>query len=323
MLATEVEKQIRAGNIAPIYFIYGEEAYWHDRLIDLLSDDFGDETEHVSGDETSWQEMRDLLAQPSFFGPRLWIVRGAKHLFEQKPEKWIEVVAPGNCLLLSATTKANPAPKKFTQTLLKLGGVVVRVAQPSWREASAWIREKLRQDGYTITRDALENLILIAGRSIERLDKEIEKLELFVQPQSKIRLSHVLECVSADPQMNTFAFVDAVANKDTAKAFSEVEDLRSRGVSPIFMIAVLGSHFGLMWRVKDSAQKGIRPDSLGRALGVHPYAARKALGQSQKWTFLQLEKAIRLLCDVDESLKTGNIDQDSSMDYILVNLFTA
>lgn len=303
--------------------IYGDEAYWHDRLIDLLSDAFPDGTEHVSGDETSWQELRDLLAQPSFFGPRLWIVRGAKHLFDKKPENRIDVVTPGNCLLLSAETKANPAPKKFIQALSKFGGVVVRVAQPSWREASYWIRERLRQDGYTITRDALENLILIAGRSIERLDKEIEKLELFVQPQSRITLPHVLDCVSADPQMNTFAFVDAVANKDTVKAFSEVEDLESRGVSPVFMIAVLGSHFGLMWRVKDSTQKGIAPDSLGRTLGVHPYAARKALAQSQKWSFEQLKKAIRLLCDVDESFKIGKIDPDTSMDYILVNLFTA
>lgn len=230
-------------------------------------------------------------------------------------------MAPGNCLLLSAITQANPAPKAFTQAMSKLRGVVVRVAEPSWRDASRWIRERLRTDGYTITRDALENLILIAGRSIGRLDKEIEKLELFVHPQTRITASHVLDCVSPDPQMNTFAFVDAVANKNTAKAFSEVEDLRSRGVSPIFMIAVLGSHFGLMWRVKESSQKGITQDSLGRALGVHPYAARKAFDQSRQWTFSQLEKAIRLLCDVDESLKTGKTDPVSSMDYILVNLF--
>ena len=51
------------------------------------------------------------------------------------------------------------------------------------------------------------------------------------------------------------------------------------------MIAVLGSHFGLMWRAKDSANKGIAQDSLGEALGAHPYAARKALEQSRRWTF--------------------------------------
>ena len=87
------------------------------------------------------------------------------------------------------------------------------------------------------------------------------------------------------------------------------------------MIAVLGSHFGLMWRAKDSANTGIAQDSLGEALGAHPYAARKALEQSRRWTFPQLEQAIRLLCDVDESLKTGKTDPVSAMDYVLANLF--
>lgn len=287
----------------------------------MLSGVFPDGTEHVSGDETSWQELQDLLAQPSFFGPRLWIVRGAKSLFDQKPDTWITAVAPGNCLLLSTITKTNPAPKAFAQAVSETGGVVIKVAEPTWREAANWVRERLRVDGYTITRDAVENLILVAGRSIERLDKEIEKLELFVHPETRITAGHVLACVSPDPGMNTFAFVDAVATKDKAKAFSEIEDLRMRGVSPVFMIAVLGSHFGLMWRARESSNKGITQDSLGKALGVHPYAARKALEQSRRWTFSQLEKAIRLLCDVDESLKTGKIDPVSSMDYMLVNLF--
>ncbi|NLC14991.1 MAG: DNA polymerase III subunit delta [Firmicutes bacterium] len=304
-----------------MYFIYGDEAYWHDRLIGLLSDAFPDGTEHLSGDETSWHELQDLMAQASFFGPRLWVVRGAKPLFDQKQERWITAAAPGNCLLLSAVTKTNPAPKAFTRAVSQIGGAVIKVAEPSWREASNWVRERLRADGFTITRDALENLILVAGRSMERLDKEIEKLELFVRPETRITAGHVAACVSPDPQMNTFAFVDAVATKDRAKAFSEVDDLRLRGVSPVFMIAVLGSHFGLMWRAKDSANKGIAQDSLGEPLGAHPYAARKALEQSRRWTFPQLEQAIRLLCDVDESLKTGKTDPVSAMDYVLANLF--
>ncbi len=265
--------------------------------------------------------MLDLLAQPSFFGPKLWIVRGAKPLFDQKPETWHITVAPGNCLLLSAIAKTNPAPKAFTQAMSEIGGVVIKVAEPSWREAANWVRERLRGDGYTITRDAVENLMLVAGRSIERLDKEIEKLELFVHPETRITAQHVLACVSPDPQMNTFSFVDAVATRNRAKAFSEVEELSTRGVNPVFMIAVLGSHFGLMWRAKESFNNGITQDSLGKALGVHPYAARKALEQSRRWTFSQLEKAIRLLCHVDESLKTGKMDPVSSMDYVLVNLF--
>ena len=48
------------------------------------------------------------------------VVRGAKALFDQKPDKWIEVVAPGNCLLLSAVGKTNPAPRAFAKAMSKI-----------------------------------------------------------------------------------------------------------------------------------------------------------------------------------------------------------
>lgn len=86
------------------------------------------------------------------------------------------------------------------------------------------------------------------------------------------------------------------------------------------MIAVLGSHFGLMWRAKEASLKGITGNLLGRTLGVHPYSARKALEQSRNWTFPRLEKALRLLCSIDESLKSGTTDPVSAMDYVLINL---
>ncbi|HHY16986.1 MAG TPA: DNA polymerase III subunit delta [Firmicutes bacterium] len=308
------------GKTAPVYLVYGDEAYWHDRLISLLSNVFPDGTEHISGDEATWPDIAELLVQPSFFGPRLWIVRGAKSLFDQKPDRWIDIVAPGNCLLLSSVTRQNPAPKGFNQVLDKLCGRLVHAAQPSFRDASSWARGRIKTDGYSITREALENLIVIVGRSIERLEKEVEKLELFVQPSREIAVSHVLDCVSPDPEMNTFAFVDAVATGNTGKAFSELEDLRARGVNPVFMIAVLGSHFGLMWRAKEASLKGITGNLLGRTLGVHPYSARKALEQSRNWTFPRLEKALRLLCSIDESLKSGTTDPVSAMDYVLINL---
>jgi DNA polymerase III delta subunit len=320
-----------------LYLVYGEEAYWHEKIIALLAGRFLDGTEYLSGDDTTWADLRDFLSQPSFFGPRLWVVRGAKELLIQTSDAWIEVIAPGNSLLLSSITKENPASRQFNQFLKKAGGKVIQASQPSFAEAASWVRNKLKEDGFTISRDALDSLILIVGRSIERLEKEVEKLELYVSEtpsagkdyvtKNKERLQarsitdwHVLECVSPDPEMNTFALVDAVAARNAKGAFSEVQELFARGVNTIFIIAVLGSHFGLMYRAKEAGLKGSSPDSLGRELGVHPYAGKKALAQSANWTFPEIERAICLLCEVDEAIKSGKTDPTSAMDYVLVEL---
>ena len=318
-----------------MYLVYGEEAYWHDRIIHLLSEHFGDGAENLAADEVTWSQIRELLSQPSFFGPRLWVVRSAKDLFNQPDDGWVHAIAPGNCLLLSSVTKENPAPKGFNKLLKDVGGKVIQASQPTFREASSWVQNKLKEDGYTITKEGLESLILIVGRSIERLEKEVEKLELYVSqpsdsereslekkmtPPKRITASHVLECVSPDPEMDTFGLVDAVAMRNTKKVFSELEELLGRGVSPIFIIAVLGSHFGLMWRTKEAGLRGVPKDSLGKELGVHPYAAKKASTQSANWTFPQMERAICALCDVDEAIKSGKIDPISAMDYVLMEI---
>jgi len=320
--------------------VYGEEAYWHERIIGLLAELFPESTEYLSGNETTWPELSEYLSQPSFFGPRLWVVRGAKELLAQMPDDWVDAVAPGNSLLLSSVAKENPTSKQFNQVFKKAGGQVIQASQPSFAEAASWVRNRLKEDGFTITKDALDNLILIVGRSIERLEKEVEKLELYVSETSRaiseekdgagkgkgksqipsISVSHVVECVSPDPEMSTFALVDAVATRNAKQAFSEVQELFARGVNAIFIIAVLGSHFGLMYRAKEAGLRGSSTDAVGRELGVHPYAGKKALAQSANWTFSEIENAIFLLCGVDEAIKLGKTDPVSAMDYVLAEL---
>lgn len=59
--------------------IYGEEAYWHDRLISLLANAFPDGTEYVSGDEATWADMREVLVQPSFLARGFGLSEEPRH----------------------------------------------------------------------------------------------------------------------------------------------------------------------------------------------------------------------------------------------------
>ena len=71
---------------------------------------------------------------------------------------------------------------------------------------------------------------------------------------------------------------------------------------------------------KRQGLRGCSPDAVGRELGVHPYAGKKALAQSANWTFPEIENAIFLLCGVDEAIKLGKTDPVSAMDYVLAEL---
>jgi len=317
-------KELFPGKTGPGYLVFGEEVYWHNQIIETLSRWFSGGAENLPGDETSWEALRDILAQPSFFGPKLWVVREAQAMFSAGAAARVDSISQGTCLALSCTVKENPAGAEFLEKWENLGCRVLEAAEPSFAEAARWVRERLRKDGFSCTGDAVESLVTIAGRSIERLEKELEKIETYMGGGAagarEVTASVVLQCASQDPEKTSFALIDAVAGRNASRAFAEYLDIKARGGAPVMILSLLASHFGLMWRAKEAGLKGIPQDSLSKALGVHPYSARKASLEARDWSFSQLEAALNLMCNVDEDVKRGRVDPDRAMDYLLSSL---
>ncbi|MGI6662291.1 MAG: DNA polymerase III subunit delta [Bacillota bacterium] len=334
MKPTDASTLIASGDLGSLertaagYLIVGEEVYWHRKIIEHLSKLYPNGAENLSGEETTWEVLKDNLVQPSFFGPSLWVVRDAQALLGNKEVPAIDRVSPGNCLVLSCPVKENPAQKAFLEAWDRLGGVVVNAATPSFGDAVRWVESLLKSEQLKISREAAELLVNIAGRSMDRLEQEVTKIVLYMGPAAGVPSLRprsvgpqiVLACASQDPEKTAFGFVDAVAQKNTAKANSEFQDLQSRSSSAILAISLLASHFALMWRAKEAVQKGVSQAALPKALGVHPYLAKKALLQSRSWSFRELEKAVRLLLAVDEGLKTGAMDAERAIDYLLAGI---
>ncbi len=314
--------------VAAGYLIAGEEVYWHRKIIELLSKLYPNGAENLSGEEISWDTLRDNLAQPSFFGASLWVVRDAQALLGSGEVPGIDRISAGNCLVLSCPTKENPARKSFLEAWDRLGCIVVNAATPSFSNAVSWVESLLLKEHLRISPEAAEMLVTVAGRSMDRLEQEATKIALYMGPGANVPGSRprpvstqvVLACVSQDPEKTAFGFIDAVAQRNVTKAAAELQDLKSRSSNTIMIIALLASHFALMWRAKEADGKGVSQASLPKVLGVHPFSARKALQQSRSWSLRDLENAFTLLLAVDESVKSGAMDPDRAIDYLLARI---
>lgn len=333
MRSTDAQTLIASGDLecrertATGYLIVGEEVYWHRKIIDSLSRLFPNGAENLSGEDTSWDFLKESLVQPSFFGPSLWVVRDAQVLLERKEAAGVDYIAPGNCLVLSCPVKDNPARKEFLEAWDGLGGIVVSASVPSFTEAVRWVESSLLSENLRISTEAAELLVNIAGRSMDRLEQEVAKIALYMGPGDSppvrprpVSPEVVLACASQDPEKTAFGLVDAVAGKNGPRAAMELQDLKSRSSGLVPVISLLASHFAVMWRAKEATREGVSQADLPRVLGVHPYLAKKALAQSRSWSFRELEAAFRLLLEVDESLKTGAMEPDRAIDYLLANI---
>lgn len=328
--AALVEKEIQSGQLFRGYLVFGEEDHFHRRIVSCLELRFSGGTEVLQGDEITWEGLGELVGQPSFFGPKLWVVKSAQSLFSDGTGFRSMHISPENCLVLLCPVRSNPAPGAFLTWWDQLGGKIVEARELSFSEARDWVRDKARRDGFNLTVDGAEMLVSIAGRSVEVLENELAKIELYVGSGSEppgqkravrqISSQTVLACAARDPEVNSFNFIDAIASRNLARALSELDDLKSRGTSAVLIVAMLASHLGLLWRVKEQDMKGVPQSAHAQVLGVHQYAAKKALDQSRGWTFGQLEAALRLLCRVDEDIKTGKMDPATGLDFLVLSI---
>lgn len=309
----------RRESLAPGYLLVGEETYWRRKIVSAIARHFAGGPEILSGDDVTWDDLGAMLAQPSFFGPTFWVVHGAQALFS-KGDPRIGEISPGNCLLLSWTSK-DKTPRPFLKLWERLGGLVVEAGTLGFSDAIRWAGQEFTRAGLRPSREATEVLITTVGRSLDALEQEIAKIVLYVGKRKKtVGADAVLACVSQDPEKTSFGFVDAVLDKDVVKAADELSDLRARGVYQGLLIGLLSSQLVLVARVKEEIRKRTPQPAMAKALGAHPYTTRKALAQSRIWSEEDLQKAFFLLLSTDENIKTGMAHPDLAVDHLIAGL---
>ena len=325
MHASAICKKIDSSGLVRGYCIFGEELYWHEKIVQLLVKHYPGGIERLEGEETNWNQIAQQVAQGSFFGAQLLVVSNGQHLFEDNPVSCPALPDNGNCLVLSVPVKGkkNLIPSSFVKEWEACGGLVIDASPLPGYEIGKRISALFGEAGYRIKPQAVQTLIMVSGRDMARLEKEIQKIMLYHGKDfdRSITDSEVLACVSPDPETNMFGIEDAVGTRNMKKLFQEYDELHSKGISHFLIISVLASYIGFMWRVKVAMKDKKTPESIGKSLGgIHPFRVKKAMQQSTKWSWADLEAALRLLCVTDYILKKGEADTGSSMGRLLIGL---
>jgi len=192
-------------------------------------------------------------------------------------------------------------------------------------EAVQHVRRRLGARGLKMTEEALIEFIGLVGPNPGLLDAELEKTAVYAGEKT-IRKEHVEAIATRGRYAEAFALAEAVGNRDTAAALKALDEelwlaAFSREKSPIGLLYGLINKVRTMLLMKDlavslrlSPQSGrgaleaalarVDPDEypedrrFNPAL-MHPYAARKALEQSARYTRRELIEAMERLLEAN------------------------
>ncbi len=178
------------------------------------------------------------------------------------------------------------------------------------RELPDWVRSQLRERGVDVSPRVARDLIELVGENMGELACEIDKLATW-SGGDKIGEEELELLVCPRGEVAPFGLTDAWGRRDAGAALAAYELLLERASEPrpallAKLAGLLASHIGKVSACHRFLQQGLGAREAANRLGIHPYAAEKAVAQARNFNEIELRRAAVRLAALDLALKGGS-----------------
>lgn len=192
---------------------------------------------------------------------------------------------------------------------------------PKGPEMARWIQNQAKNAGGQITPPAAALLGTLVGDDPRLAVQEIEKLLAYVNYRRAVEPDDVETLTADSGQTDIFGMVDALGSRDGRRALGLLHRLlEQQDAFSIFGMVV--RQFRLLLQAREVLDAGGKSSDVARALKLHPFVAEKVTSQAQPFELAELEMVYRRLLELDQAMKTGQMDGPLALDS-LVAAFTA
>ncbi|WP_462412277.1 DNA polymerase III subunit delta [Neobacillus sp. Marseille-QA0830] len=336
-MAIELWKKIKREEFAPIYLLYGTEAYLIHETKQLIINRLLTEDERDFNfsaydlEETPIELAIEDAETFPFFGDRKVIfLHNPVFLTAEKSkgkvehnltrfEEYLSKPAPFTVMVISAPYEKLDERKKLTKEL-KRQGEVLEAKKLSEHELKNWIQDAAKTKGKVFEADAVDQLLALVGTNMFMISSEIEKLSLYAAEETKIDRNLVEKLAARSLEQNIFTLIEKVVQRKLDEALRIYYDLLKQNEEPIKILALLAGQFRLIYQVKELSRRGYGQQQIAGLLKTHPFRVKLALGQAGRFTDEELANLMELLAEADYQMKTGGANKSLLIEMLLFRL---
>ena len=245
----QLEQDIKKKKFTPIYLLSGEEAFYIDRITDLivangLSEDERDFNLSIRyGSDVKMSEIVLNCRQYPMMAERQIIVLKEAQVWKSMPgvnekkefeilESYAKNPTPTTILVVcykGATLKSASLTKALTKTIVNgaPSGTVFESKALTDYNISGAVAEYVRLVGCTIEEKAQAMLIEHIGNNMSNIAKEIDKLKLISPNNTRITADMVEKNIGFSKDYNNFELIKAIASRNYEKTFKIVDYFKS------------------------------------------------------------------------------------------------
>jgi len=184
------------------------------------------------------------------------------------------------------------------------------------KELGEWVRTNF--NNLKITDEALNEIIGSVGSDLWRMSNEIEKLVSF--KKGTIEIDDVKNMVESKTEAFIFKTIDAIALSDKKLALNLIHKHLKKGDSPYYLLSMINYQFRNIISVKDMVERNNNYTQSVKESGLHPFVFKKSLDLSKKFTKEDLKKIYRKIFQTDLNIKTGKIESEASLDFLISSI---
>ncbi len=312
MKPEDLEKAVAKGEVAPLYFIYGEEDFLLERSVErligkLVDKDFRDfNFSQFFGKECRAEQMiADAMTLPMFGGRRVILVKRAEELQADDLEPFSAYLgspSPDCCIIFQAA-KIDLRRKFFAE--LKKADLLVEFKKLREENLPAFVRKEAEACGIRIDPEAAELLVYYTGNYLRELVSQIEKLVAFVGERKQISVNDVREIASDTKTDTVFELANAMGSRDIARAHRQMQLLLRDADAPYMLVGALARHFRQLCLIREMLEKKTGKNEISKNLKINPYFLDGMVAQARRFRLDEFPEIFSQLHDADVGIKSG------------------
>lgn len=329
--ALQIVNDIRKGILRPIYFLYGEEPYYIDKISDYIASKVLTEEEKgfnqmvLYGKDVSIEDIvGNAKRYPMMAEKQVVIVKEAQHLSRTIENLASYVKNPQMTTVLVICYKYKKLDKrKPLYKALKKDGVVFESQVLKDYKIPAWIQKTGKNVGFSIPQKSAMLLAEHLGTDLGRIVNELNKLTLMLPQGIEITPSHIEEHIGISKDYNNFELKKAIGERNVLKATKIVTYFAQNPKDHPFVLTVTLLNMFFTQLLQYHGLKDHSPKSVATTLRINPYFVDEIQTAARNFPMKKVSQIISHLREMDlkgKGVGATNINQADLLKELLVKI---
>ena len=298
----------------PIYILVGDENYFADNIIKLLTskvvtDDSKDfDYFKFYGNEISEDQVIDAAKRFPLVGEyNLIVLKDAKNISKNfdKLTSYIESPNLKTILVLSFINQSLDKRKRI-YSLSKKNGLAFESKKIYDNQIFNWINEAALNKKINLHPKSIQIIIDFVGNNLSQIENELDKLKINSKPQDVIRPDEVESIIGFSKEYNFFELTKHIGKRDFTKTIEIIEYMSTNSVKyPLtLLITSIFYFFNKLFLYHSIENKR----EASKIMGVNPYFIEEYKLASPNYSMKDISKIFNYLLEADKRSKGIDFD---------------